>query len=144
MLLRDVIRHLDWSPAKGSPTGFSPGQVGFKISAVVTEDRVLRLLSSMENTEEGGKISYASPRCSVFLRQKKSALLHGEPQGFWTVHAEMPGQRVSGEQRLAGALAARWEFGLLKFKLCICSAAVGSVCMCRPLHPPLPGISPYL
>lgn len=78
MLLQDVICNLDWSPAKGSHTGFSLGQVDFKIPAVVIEDMVLRLYSSMENTEEGGKISYVSPRCSLFLRQK-FALMHREP-----------------------------------------------------------------
>lgn len=77
-LLQDVIHNLDWSPAKGPQTGSSLGQVDFKRSGVITEDKVLRLHSSMENTEEGGKIPYIAPRCLVFLRQK-FALMHTEP-----------------------------------------------------------------
>lgn len=144
MLLQAIIHNLDWSPAKGSHTGFSLRQVDFKISAVVIEVMVLRLHSSMGHTEEGGKISYVSPRCSVFLRQKFALMNSGlnildcTSRDDWALHV----WKAEACRSISCSLGV--QAPEIKAVYLQGSHDVGSLHIRCPSHLPFPGVSPYL
>lgn len=123
MLLQDSVHNLGGSPAEGSCAGTSPGWVDFSTSAVVTEDTVLRLHSSMENREEGGRKNILCISQLFSISQAKICscaqgalnILGCTCRDDWALH-------IWRAEALPGELVVVWESRLLKLKVCICRA----------------------